>query len=79
MEHETARECGTRGRDTKCAYFSRKPEGKGPLQRPRRRRKDNINMDLKEIRTGGCGLDYLTQDCDQWSALVNTVMNLLVP
>jgi hypothetical protein len=29
-----------------------KPEGKRPLWRPRRRWKDNIKMDLKEV---GCG------------------------
>jgi len=29
-----------------------KPEGKRPLGRPRRRRKDNIKMDLQEV---GCG------------------------
>jgi len=28
-----------------------KPEGKGPLGRPRRRWKDNIEMDLQEV---GC-------------------------
>jgi hypothetical protein len=33
-----------------------KPEGKGPLGRPRRRREDGIKMDLRE--TGeGCELD----------------------
>ena len=30
-----------------------KPEGKGPLGRPRRRRVDNIRMDLQEV---GCGI-----------------------
>jgi len=28
------------------------PEGRSPLGRPRRRRKDNIKMDLQEV---GCG------------------------
>jgi hypothetical protein len=53
-----------------------KLEGKRPLGRPRHRWVDNIKMDLREI---GCdGMDYidLTQDRDQWKALVNTVMNL---
>jgi hypothetical protein len=31
-----------------------KPEGKKPLGRPRRRREDNIKMDLQEV---GCGMD----------------------
>jgi len=32
-----------------------KPEGKGPMGRPRRRWVDNIRMDLQEV---GCGLDW---------------------
>jgi hypothetical protein len=56
-----------------------KPEGKRPLGRPRRKWVDNIEMDLREI--GWDGMDWidLTQDRDQWTALVNTVMNLRVP
>jgi hypothetical protein len=50
-----------------------KPESK------RRRWVDNIKMDLRE--TGWDGMDWidLTQDRDQWRALVNMVMNLRVP
>jgi len=34
-----------------------KPEGKGPLERPRRRRVDNIRTDLQEV---GCGyMDWI--------------------
>ena len=56
-----------------------KPEGKGPLGRPRRRWEDNIMMDLQEV-AGGCG-DWmeLAQDRERWRALVSTVMNLRVP
>jgi hypothetical protein len=56
-----------------------KPEGKGPLIRPRRRWVDNIKMDLTEI--GWDGMDWidLAQDRDQWRALVNTIMNIRVP
>jgi hypothetical protein len=56
-----------------------KPEGKRPLGRPRRRWVDNIKMDLREIGWGGVDWIDLAQDRDQWRALVNTVMNLLVP
>jgi hypothetical protein len=35
----------------------RKPEGKRPLGRPKRRWEDGVRMDLREIGFGGCGLD----------------------
>jgi hypothetical protein len=56
-----------------------KPEGKGPLGRPRRRWMANIKMDLREIGWGGMDWLDLAQDRDHWRALVNTVMNLRVP
>jgi hypothetical protein len=37
---------------------------------------DNIKMDLREIRWDGMDWIELTQDRDQWRALVNTVMSL---
>jgi hypothetical protein len=42
--------CSTNG-ETRNAYriLVRKPEGKRPLGRPRRRWVDNIKMDLREI------------------------------
>jgi hypothetical protein len=36
-------------------------------------------MDLREIGWGGMDCIDLAQRRDQWRALVNTVMNLLVP
>jgi hypothetical protein len=56
-----------------------KPEGKGPLGRPRLRWVDNIKMNLIGIGWAGMDCTDLTQDRDQWRALVNTVMNLQVP
>jgi len=56
-----------------------KPEGKRPLGRPRRRRVDNIRMDLQEV---GCGyMDWtgLAHDREGWRRLVSAVMNLRVP
>jgi len=57
----------------------RKPEGNTPLWRLRRRREDNIKMDLQEV---GCGVvDWieLAEDRDSWWALATAVMNLQVP
>jgi hypothetical protein len=56
-----------------------KPEWKIPLGRPRRRREDNIRMDLWEIGRERVGWIHMAQDRDQWRAPVNTVMNLWVP
>jgi hypothetical protein len=53
-----------------------RPEGRKPLGRPRRRWKDNIKIDLREIGFGD--VDWI-QDRDRWRSLVNTVMNLRVP
>jgi hypothetical protein len=49
-----------------------------PLGRPRRRWVGNIKTDLREI--GWYGMDWmdLAQNRDQWRALVNMVMNLMV-
>jgi hypothetical protein len=40
---------------------------------------DNIKTDLREVRWGGMEWINLSQDRDQWTALVNTAMNLRVP
>jgi hypothetical protein len=40
---------------------------------------NNIKMDLREIGWGGVGWFDLTQDRDQWMALVDIVMSLRVP
>jgi hypothetical protein len=55
-----------------------KPEGKGPLGRPRCRWED-IMMDLQEVGCGGMDWIGLAHDTDTWWALVNVVMNLRVP
>jgi hypothetical protein len=59
--------------------LARRPEGRRPLGRPRRRWEDNIKMDLSEIRFGDVDWIHRAQDRDRWRALVNTVMNLRVP
>jgi hypothetical protein len=56
-----------------------KPEGKRPLERPRRRWVDNIKKDLRDI--GWDRMDWLdlAQDRFHGRDVVNTVMNLQVP
>jgi hypothetical protein len=54
----------------------RKPEGKRPLGRPRRRW--GIRMDLREIGLGGVDWIRLAQDRGRWRAVVSAAMNLRV-
>jgi hypothetical protein len=57
----------------------RRPEGKRPLGRARRRWEDNIKKDLREIDINGGNWFQLAQDRVQWWAIMNTVVNLRVP
>jgi hypothetical protein len=58
--------------------FVRKTEGKRPLARYRCRW-EGIRMHLRETVWRGADWIHLTQDRDQWRAVVNTVMNRRVP
>jgi hypothetical protein len=51
-----------------------KPEGKGPLGRPRRRWVANIRMDLGEVEWGDEDWIGLAKDRNRWRALVNSVV-----
>jgi hypothetical protein len=70
-----------RMREWRGAYRAlvRKPEGRRPLGRPRRRWENNIKIDLREV--GWEGIDWidLAQDRNRWRAVVNTVMKFRVP
>jgi hypothetical protein len=57
----------------------KKPEGKGPLGRPRHRWEYNIEMDLCEEGWGGMDWIDLAEYLNRWQAVVYTVMNLQVP
>jgi hypothetical protein len=59
--------------------FMGETEGKKPRGRPRRRWEDNIRIDLRKIVSEVVDWMYMTEDRDQWWAVVNTVMKLLVP
>jgi hypothetical protein len=59
--------------------FVGKPGGNRPLRGPRRRREDNIRMDLREIGSESIDWIHLAKDRDQWRDLVNTVMNFRIP
>ncbi|KAJ4429551.1 hypothetical protein ANN_21720 [Periplaneta americana] len=56
-----------------------RPEGKRPLGRPRRRWKDNIKMNLREVGYDDRDWINLAQDRDQWRAYVRAAMNHRVP
>jgi hypothetical protein len=56
-----------------------KSEVKKPLGRPRSRWEGNIKINVREIGWSGTDLIHLTQDREQWRALVNKIMNLRVP
>jgi hypothetical protein len=70
------------GSDSEMGYdyniLVRKPEGKRPLDRPRRRWEDNIRVDLKGMGRGSVDWICLAQDGGKWRAFVITVMNLRV-
>jgi hypothetical protein len=55
-----------------------KPEGKGPLGRPRRRWEDNIKINLQELGCGDMDWTDVAQDRDRWRAFVNAVKNVQV-
>jgi hypothetical protein len=70
-----------RMREMKNSYniLIRNPQGKRSLGRCRRRRKENIKMDLKKIWWEVVDWIHPTQDENQWRAVVNTGMNISIP
>ena len=56
-----------------------KPDSKRPLVRPRRRREDNMKMDLKEVGCDPRDWIAVAEDRDEWRAYVRAEMNLRVP
>jgi hypothetical protein len=62
-----------------CKILAEEPEEKRPFGRNGRSLDDNIRMDLGEIGWKFVEWMHLSQDREQWRAVVNTVMNLWVP
>jgi hypothetical protein len=56
-----------------------KPEGKSPLGRPWRKCENNIKGHLKVMGLEGMDWIDMAHDKDNQRAVVNAVMNLLVP
>jgi hypothetical protein len=72
--------CDTHGGWKKCLKcFDWEARRKKPLGRPRRRREDNIKMDLLEIGIDGANWIRLAEDKVQWRASMNMVINLRFP
>jgi hypothetical protein len=52
-----------------------KPEGRRSFGRPENRQ--NIKLDVKEIRRKGVDWVYLAEDRDMWWAVLDAVMNVI--
>jgi hypothetical protein len=65
------------GRDWKCIQILiGKTEGKWLIRKPKCSWEDAIKVDLKEIEWEDMEWIQLSQDRDQWQALVKLVMNI---
>jgi hypothetical protein len=69
--------CMTEGRGVYRVWVGR-PEGKRPLERPRRGWKDKIKLGLRKIHIDVAKWIQLAQDRGRWQVFVNMVMNLRV-
>ena len=58
---------------------ARKPGGKGPLGRHKRRWEGNIKIDLRKVESTGLGWIYLAQGREKLRAFVIALMNLRFP
>jgi hypothetical protein len=67
--------------DRRSAYriLEGRPKETISLGWPRCKWEDNIKMDLQEVAWGGMGWIDLAEDRDGWWALLNPVINLLIP
>jgi hypothetical protein len=63
---QVGRVCGTHGRGRCTRFLVRKPEGKRPLGRRRRRLQGEVRIDLKDVSWRGVEWIQLTQDRYPW-------------
>ena len=75
------RACSQNGGRLECFqnFNRKKPTGKRPLGRPRRRWEDNIRMDIEQIGINAGNWVDSAQDRNYWRALMNAALNLRVP
>jgi hypothetical protein len=79
-KNEMGRACSIyEGRGEVIQVLVGKPDGKRPLERPRRRWEDTIMMDLQKVGCEGVDWTELAQVRNRWRAFLNAVMNLWVP
>jgi len=69
--------CGTEGRQVRC--IQEFGEGKRQLGRQRRRWRDNIEMNLRDVGWRNIEWTDLAKGRDRWPAVLDAVMNLWVP
>jgi hypothetical protein len=62
-----------------CRILVQKPEGRKPLARPRRKRKEYIKVDDRETRLEDVDCSNLVQDRDKRRTLVNALMRRRFP
>jgi len=56
-----------------------KPDRMTPLGLPRRRWKNNIKMELRQMESEGMDWIYLARDRDMWRVIVSEVTKISVP
>jgi len=68
------------GREERCLLgLVVRPKGESPLEKPRCRLKNNIKVDLQEVKWEVMDWMDKNQERESWQALLNAVMNFGFP